>query len=400
MTDVDFGELFEIIRNGLAVKQDDSSGGVPITRIETIASSAINPVRVGFAGLRSSDYAHWLLKEGDILFSHINSVEHVGKCALYLGNPEKIIHGMNLLCLRPKREVLDPAFAVRLMRTPRFRSEVRRFANRAVNQASISIGNLRAIKVEIPSIVEQERIAALLDHLDTLRAQRRQAITLLGELSQSIFLDMFGDPRVNPRGFTLRALEGLVDSGDRINYGVVQPGGEVEGGVRLIRAGDLKGGVVDRSRLMRIAPAVEAKYTRSRVRGNEILIGCVGAIGAVSIVGPEDVGCNIARAVARVPVGEKIARGYLASYLRTGVVQQYFQKELRTVAQPTLNIKQIKETPVLVPPSELQEIFMRRMEAVEDRQRLQEESLATLDELFTSLQQRAFAGKLWDHEAA
>ncbi len=151
---------------------------------------------------------------------------------------------------------------------------------------------------------------------------------------------------------------------------------------------------------MRIAPAVEAKYTRSRVRGNEILIGCVGAIGAVSIVGPEDVGCNIARAVARVPVGEKIARGYLASYLRTGVVQQYFQKELRTVAQPTLNIKQIKETPVLVPPPELQESFMRRMEAVEDRQRLQEESLATLDELFTSLQQRAFAGELWDHEAA
>src|SRR5687768_8535827 len=135
---VELGELFEFIRNGMNIKQDKSGDGIPITRIETISDASVNETRVGFAGLKEDSCREWFLKQGDILFSHINSVEHVGKCAVYRGHPEKLVHGMNLLCLRSDRSKLEPEFAKYVIRGGAFRARLSNFINKAVNQASVS----------------------------------------------------------------------------------------------------------------------------------------------------------------------------------------------------------------------------------------------------------------------
>lgn len=145
-----FGDLFQFIRNGMSVKQDKSGAGLPISRIETIADGSVNPNRVGFAGLSAAAAEGWLLETGDILFSHINSVEHVGKCAVYRGVPEVLVHGMNLLNLRCDQGKIVPEFAKYLIRSPGFRGCLASFINKAVNQASVSIGNLRTIPVIVP----------------------------------------------------------------------------------------------------------------------------------------------------------------------------------------------------------------------------------------------------------
>lgn len=202
MSRVEFGSLFEFIRNGMSVKQDKSGNGLPISRIETIWNSSIDPERVGYAGLAEDDCEGWLLSPGDILFSHINSVEHIGKCAVYEGVPSKLVHGMNLLCLRCKPDALLPEYAKHLIRSPEFRVKLSNFINKAVNQASVSIGNLKGIKVTVPSILEQRRIAAILDKADALRAKRREALAQLDRLAQSIFVELFGDPTTNPKGWS------------------------------------------------------------------------------------------------------------------------------------------------------------------------------------------------------
>ncbi len=120
---VKFGDVFEFVRNGLSVKQDKSGEGLPIARIETIWNSQIDTNRVGFANLKSDGYDNWLLKRKDILFSHINSIEHLGKCAIYEGTPEKLVHGMNLLCLRSNQELVDPNFILHYLRSKKFQSQ-------------------------------------------------------------------------------------------------------------------------------------------------------------------------------------------------------------------------------------------------------------------------------------
>lgn len=394
MSAVEFGSLFQFIRNGMNVRQDKSGAGLPITRIETISDAVVDSSRVGYAGLRETDCADWLLHPGDILFSHINSVEHIGKCAVYRGSPEKLVHGMNLLCLRCDTSKLLPEFAKHLLRSSAFRTRLASFINKAVNQASVSISNLKTIPVRIPPLAEQKRIAEVLDQAEAVRAKRRAALVQFNPLTQSVFFDLFGDPTTNSRRWPTKALAALVRNDDTINYGVVQPGDDLDDGVPLIRVGDLLDGRINHSSLKRISPTIEAKHKRSRLRGDEVLVSCVGSIGIVALADESVAGFNIARAVARIPLSDAVSRLFIAAYLRTDFVQRYFTNELRTVSQPTLNIKQISETPVLLPPLELQCEFDRRVAAVDNLKATHQASLSEMDALFASLQHRAFQGEL------
>jgi type I restriction enzyme S subunit len=176
---------------------------------------------------------------------------------------------------------------------------------------------------------------------------------------------------------------------------VVQPGGEVENGVPLIRVEN----VVDEnfllSALKHISPQIEAQYNRSRLCGYEILVACVGSIGAVALAQPQHRGFNIARAVARIPVDPtKAERVFVAEYLRQFKTQAYFKSETRVVAQPTLNIKQLCETRLLVPPLAVQLDFAARVVEIDKLKTHHRAHLAKFDALFASLQHRAFRGEL------
>ena len=110
---VRLGDIFPLIRNGASIKQTDGAGGYPITRIETIANREIDRSKFGYADIENVEkYQDYLLQDGDILMSHINSEKHLGKVALYhAANEEKIIHGMNLLMLRANRNSIQSNYA-------------------------------------------------------------------------------------------------------------------------------------------------------------------------------------------------------------------------------------------------------------------------------------------------
>ena len=226
----------------------------------------------------------------------------------------------------------------------------------------LSVAKLKSAQIPLHPLEEQRRIAAILDKASSIGASQQRRTALLWQLEASLFSQMATE---NVSELNNCMLKELTAAGDKINYGVVQPGNQFDGGVPLIRVGDLVSGGVDRSSIKCIAPAIEAAYTRSRIVGNEILLSCVGSIGVVAMVQPWDIGSNIARAVARVPVSQTVNRKWLAACLRSTPVQRYFVNELRTVSQPTLNIKQIEETIIHLPPIELQNAFAIKLDAIE-----------------------------------
>lgn len=260
----------------------------------------------------------------------------------------------------------------------------------SAGQKRVPADFLKSLEIRLPQLDEQRRIVAILDKADVLRRKREQALGLLDSLTQSIFLEMFGS---HPSGCS-HQLSDLVESPDRINYGVVQPGEDDPHGTYLVRVSDLRNGRVNHSNLRKVSKQISAKHGRSILKGNEILISCVGSIGEIAITSDAEIGFNIARAVARVPLNDKILRIYVAEYLRSPNVQRYFTKELRTVSQPTLNIKQISETQIAIPSeSELKE-FHHRVRSVSDGLGLARSQASHFDFLFTSLQSRAFSGQL------
>lgn len=151
-------EVTEFIRNGAQIKQIKGAAGIPITRIETISDSELNLSRMGYSDIfDENEYSNYYLQEGDILMSHINSRIHVGKCALCRNIPYKIIHGMNLLRICLKKEIL-PEYITLFFRTNIFYIQIDPYIKNAVNQASINITNLQKTLIPIPPLPEQKRI--------------------------------------------------------------------------------------------------------------------------------------------------------------------------------------------------------------------------------------------------
>ena len=156
--------VIHFIRNGASIKQYRAAKGLPITRIETIATGAIDRNRLGYANIFEVDkYASYILKDYDILMSHINSPKHLGKCALYenKGN-EKIIHGMNLLAIRTFSCSLAKYMCI-VFRSTVFKEFVWEHMKQAVNQASITTTSISNLLFAIPPVEEQTRIIDFFD---------------------------------------------------------------------------------------------------------------------------------------------------------------------------------------------------------------------------------------------
>jgi len=164
---VRLGEVLQLIRNGLTHRQERTDKGFPVTRIETISTGAVNPYKVGYVSAidkqRIEKYRLW---PGDILFSHINSEVHLGKTAIYEGNPPLLLHGMNLLLLRTNGQLCDAYFLFYLLNLYRVNGIFLRLAARAVGQASINMGKLRNLLVPLPEFPEQREIARILQAVD------------------------------------------------------------------------------------------------------------------------------------------------------------------------------------------------------------------------------------------
>jgi type I restriction enzyme, S subunit len=294
------------------------------------------------------------------------------------------------LIVRPNIKVLDPAFLRHWLTSRSAKYQIKNI----VKGIHLYPKDVEYLQIPCPPLPEQKRIAAILDKADAIRRKRQQAVKLADEFLRSVFLDMFGDPVTNPKGWPTFRLKELIKEGDKINYGVVQPGSEYPEGVPIIRVGDLLRRKLIKDKLKKIDPKIDFQHKRSRLIGDEILIACVGSIGKIRVVGRSLAGCNIARAIARVRPTEKVSRLYLSMFLKTSFVQNYFIRETRTVSQPTLNIGMIENAPVLIPPIFRQKIFddiYRKRELVREKYTT---ILAQNGKLINSLIQRAFRGEL------
>ena len=169
------GNLLSRCANGLTYNVSIASG-IPVTRIETISTGKINYMKVGYIP-DGSGYEPFLMQKGDILYSHINSLSQIGKVAYY-NDDKKIYHGMNLLLLRANN-CLDKQYLYYILSTEHMRHVAQVIAKPAVNQASISISDLKRVKVPVPPLAEQKKIAEVLEIWDKAIEKQTQLIDKL-----------------------------------------------------------------------------------------------------------------------------------------------------------------------------------------------------------------------------
>lgn len=208
-------ECFFQIQNGVNIKQGNVAGGFPITRIETIANNMFNRDKMGYAGITDiSKYKSYVLEDGDLLMSHINSAQYLGRTVLYIKREnETIIHGMNLLRLKARRDIINPAYARYCFYGHIFKSQISNITKKSVNQASFAVKDLKQIRIDVPTLSEQVRVVEILDKVQGIIELRKKELYKLDNLIKARFVELFGDPILNSRGLPESTLPQLGEFG-------------------------------------------------------------------------------------------------------------------------------------------------------------------------------------------
>lgn len=337
------------------------------------------------------------VEPGDVLFNATNAPGLVGKTATFRGSDEPVVYSNHFYRLRPRRGV-DGVYLGRLLSWHYSRGTFRGMCRQWVNQASINRDQLLDMQIPLPSLGEQQRIAAILDAADDLRAKRHASITALGALSQSIFLDMFGNP--NREWSRCAVADAAAPRRGSIRTG---PFGSqllhsefVDDGVAVL---GIDNAVNNEFRWDERRFITEAKYrelSRYRVHPGDVLITIMGTIGRCAVV-PDDIPVAInTKHLCCITLDPQVCRpDYLHAYfLHHPEARDYLGRTGKGAIMTGLNLGVIKEMPLVLPPMEIQSEFAARTVSVRRNMDAAQASLDQADALFSSLQSRAFHGDL------
>lgn len=238
---------------------------------------------------------------------------------------------------------------------------------------------------------EQRRIAAILDKADAIRRKRREAIRLLDDFLRATFLDMFGDPVTNPKGWdrsTVGKETYFITSGSR---GWAQY--YAEAGSLFIRIQNLKSGFLDLSDIAYVVAPDSAEAARTRVQPGDVLLSITADLGRTGVV-PELIGeafVNQHLAILRFSTLNPV---FVSHLLATPGGQAQFARLNRSAVKAGLNFNDIRSIDLLIPPRVLQDHFAIIVRTIEIQKTQLMNSMIEADTLRMSLSQRAFVGEL------
>lgn len=381
------------MKNGTTAEQNQVGRGFPTSRIETISNGSIDPNRVRFVELDAASVDRWKLQHGDILLSHINSVEHIGKSAIYQGVPETLIHGMNLLLLRPDRSLVMSEYLHFGLRSHEVREHIRARCKRAINQASINLKELGAIELPVPSLEEQRRIVDLLSRAEGIVRLRREAEKKAAELIPALFLNLFGDPATNPKGWPVRQVSDFVS---RFEGGKnIQAGSENGSAYRILKVSAVTSGVYRESE-SKPSPNGYSPPTSHLVRAGDMLFSRANTeelVGATAIVEKTDGKTLLPDKLWRFVWNEPVAPAYMHALFQSGHVRRELGKLSSGTSASMRNISQTKlyALPLPIAPYLNQKDFAERSAMIHSIQSQQSAATAKAQATFDALLARCFA---------
>ncbi len=325
-------------------------------------------------------------KKGDILFCLRGTL---GKFALIESDISGAI-ASSLIIIRPKNSICR-SYLKSYLGSQICDQQIDLYRNGAA-QPNLAAGSLKKFEIPLPPLDEQRRIAAILDKADALRRKRKRTLDLTNGLTQSIFLEMFGDPFAKKS--SLRRVD-FEEVTTRITYGFTQPMSHHDKGIPILTAKNIRFGYID---FENVAYADRAEFdgltAKSKPSKFDILITKDGAIGRSACVLTDDHIC-INQSVALVkPRRDLVEPLYLLHYLLSAPVQARIESMKKGNAMPHLQITELAKFPVALPSLDLQRNFVSQLSMNLEQEARLKQSLQESDSLFSSLQHRAFFGQL------
>ncbi len=366
--------------------------GVPFLRVQNIDGGSVN---YGRDTLFIDEKTHEALKRsqikpGDVLVSIAGTI---GRAGIVPDDASALNCNQAVAIVRPTKHLYRPFLRMWLESADAQRQMRRAMVTGTIS--NLSLTQVRNLKIQLPPLAEQRRIAEVLDRAEALRAKRRAALAQVNSLTQSLFLDLFGDPAANPKGWPVSSLAEVCSVAGQ--YGSNVPAIEFSPSLpRYIRITDIHS--EGKLALGRVSPGgTRANWSDLKLEDGDVLFARSGAtVGKTYRYSSLDGDCVFAGYLIRFrPKPTKLLSEVLFHFTRTEAYARWVVARQRVVAQPNINAKQYgAELNIPLPPLDLQREFARRVGSVEKLKTVQRASLAEMDALFATLQHRAFRGEL------
>jgi type I restriction enzyme S subunit len=291
---------------------------------------------------------------------------------------------------------VDARYLYRWFSSDPVQAKLRSFGRKTTNISNLDMGRSLDLKLLLPSLVEQRRIAAILDQADALRAKRRAALAQLDEMARAIFVEKFGDLAPQSCKWPRQAFEQIVTDA---RIGLVRSSSDIgpEHPHRYLKMDAIgTNGDLDLARATRTFAGAEEVRAYSLAPGDFLFNTrnsreLVGKSAIFRSRVPHLFNNNI----MRIRFCKDVAADYVLAAARTPALQREIEtKKSGTTSVFAIYWKDLKTLQVPIPPKTLQADFVERMEALRASAEIQKRQGAELDGLFTSLQHRAFRGEL------
>lgn len=307
--------------------------------------------------------------------------------------------GRSVAAVRAKPEFIDKDYLYYFLQTWSLRL---RAMSQGAAQTVITRDMIGNLEIYLPPLEEQRRIASILDQADELRQKRQQAIEKLDQLLQATFIDMFGDPVSNPKGWEVKKLSEL---SIKIHSGNTPKGGSenyVDQGIIFLRSQNVWKNKVILDDVAYIDAETHSKMMKSSVKHEDLLMTKTGRIntensslGRAAIYLGEDDSANINGHVYLIRIKDGFNKYFILRILTLPDYYEYIRSVcVGGIDKRQLNKEHIENFPIIQPPMELQNKFSNIVQVIESQKPKLLEQLDLAENLFKKLQQKAFNGTL------
>ena len=365
--------------NGYPFKPEDRGDeGLPIIRIQDLTGNVYD---LGF--YNGSYPARIEINDGDVLISWSASL------GVYVWDRGKALLNQHIFKVAFDKEAVNKQYFVFAVQHKLIEMESK---THGATMKHIVKKDFDNTEIPFPSLERQAEIADILSRIKLIIDARQQQLAALDDLIKTRFVEMFGDPIINDRGWQQITLLESLEAGRTVTYGIVQTGDEYENGTPVFRPIDIAGGhVPKREELKKTDPLISEQYKRTLLKGNELLITVRGSVGETFQTTEEFEGCNVGRnIVPLVTDSSKVLQRFLKELFAQNAIKNWLKGITKGIALQGLNMGEFKEMPVIMPPIAKQKEYVNFALQIDKSKAVVQKALDEAQLLFDSLMQKYF----------
>lgn len=382
MEKIKIGDVCDIL-NGYAFKSENYvDSGIRIIRISNVQKGYIEDSTPAFYSFDTMGLSKFMLEEGDLLMSLTGNV---GRVAILEKELLPAALNQRVACLRLKSNKITKSYLFHFLNSNFFEQQCI-MASNGVAQKNMSTEWLKDYEIPLYTPNQQEEIVTVLNAAQSILSSRRQQLQKLDELVKARFIEMFGDPVVNKKGWDAEILNNLCNGiGDGLHG---TPEYDDAGKYAFINGNNLMNGAIEVTPSTKMVNAETFGKYYIEISENAILLSINGTLGKLAFYNGEEI--ILGKSACYCNLKSEINREFVYGVMQTNAFSNFLERNATASTIKNVGLKAIREFRLILPPEGLQKQFVKFSKQVDKSKAVAQKALDEAQLLFDSLMQKYF----------